>query len=83
MRHSKPLANAWRSCGGNIVQSFTWVNELVEVLRDDWQDADENPDEIEADFRQAWHEAMTGNILPIESLWDEWENSDESEFCDS
>jgi hypothetical protein len=26
--------------------------------------------EILADFRQAWHEAMTGQTLPISQLWD-------------
>jgi hypothetical protein len=24
-----------------------------------------------ADFRQAWHEAMTGQTIPISQLWDD------------
>lgn len=26
--------------------------------------------ELLADFRQAWHEAMTGQTIPIAQLWD-------------
>ena len=29
-----------------------------------------------ADFRQAWHEAMTGDIHPIEELWDDLEDNE-------
>lgn len=54
----------------DYLRALVAADALVEILRDDWQDADENPDEIEADFREAWHDAMTGNVLPIESLWD-------------
>lgn len=52
------------------LRALVAADALVEMLRDDWQDADTSPDEIEANFREAWHDALTGNVLPIESLWD-------------
>ena len=35
-------------------------------------DASLNDDDVdvEANFRQGWHEAMTGQVHPIEKLWD-------------
>ncbi|MFN6528828.1 hypothetical protein [Nostoc sp. ChiSLP03a] len=30
--------------------------------------------EVLADFRQAWHEAMTGQTIPVAQLWEELEN---------
>jgi hypothetical protein len=30
--------------------------------------------QVLADFRQAWHEAMTGQGIPIAELWQELEN---------
>lgn len=52
------------------LRALVAADALVETLHDDWQDADTTPDEIEGNFREAWHDAMTGNVLPIESLWD-------------
>ena len=54
----------------DYLRALVAADTLVEVLRDDWQDADVSADEIEAGFREAWHDAMTGNTLPIETLWD-------------
>jgi hypothetical protein len=54
----------------DYLRALVAADALVETLRDDWQDADTSSDEIEASFRKAWHDAMTGNVLPIESLWD-------------
>ena len=54
----------------DYLRALVAADALVEVLRPDWQDADESADEIETSFREAWHDAMTGNLLPIESLWD-------------
>jgi len=54
----------------DYLRALVAADALVEVLRPDWQDADESADEIETAFREAWHDAMTGNLLPIESLWD-------------
>lgn len=33
------------------------------------KDEDENESPVES-FRQAWHEAMTGQTLPVSQLWD-------------
>jgi hypothetical protein len=60
----------------DYLRALVAADALVEALRDDWQDADPNADEIEAGFREAWHDAMTGNVLPIESLWDGLDDDD-------
>ncbi len=54
----------------DYLRALVAADALVEALRDDWQNADISADEIETAFREAWHDAMTGNVLPIESLWD-------------
>jgi hypothetical protein len=48
-------------------------NNRVEVivLIPEKDDLDEpSKAEILADFRQAWHEAMTGQTIPLSQLWD-------------
>lgn len=60
----------------DYLRALVAADALVEVLRDDWQDADTSADEIEANFREAWHDAMIGNVLPIESLWDELDDDE-------
>jgi hypothetical protein len=39
-------------------------------------DAEEalSKEELLADFRQAWHEAMTGQTFPVSQLWDDLED---------
>jgi hypothetical protein len=32
---------------------------------------DDDDDDILANFRQGWHEAMTGNTHPLSELWDD------------
>jgi hypothetical protein len=54
----------------DYLRALVAADALVEVLRTDWQDADASADEIETAFREAWHDAMTGNVFPIETLWD-------------
>ena len=54
----------------DYLRALVAADALVEALRDDWQNADISADKIETAFREAWHDAMTGNVLPIESLWD-------------
>ncbi len=60
----------------DYLRALVAADALVEVLRDDWRDADTSTNEVEASFREAWHDAMTGNILPIESLWDELDDDE-------
>jgi hypothetical protein len=33
-------------------------------------EADESKETILADFRQAWHEAMTGQTVPASQIWE-------------
>lgn len=44
------------------------INEAIEIYLDELEDDEEYEDtpdeEILADFRQAWHDAMTGNVVP-------------------
>ncbi|MGJ5627844.1 hypothetical protein [Nostoc sp. CALU 1950] len=35
---------------------------------------DQSQAEVLADFRQAWHEAMTGQTIPVTQLWEGLEN---------
>ncbi|MEH2146947.1 type II toxin-antitoxin system RelN family antitoxin [Nostoc sp.] len=35
---------------------------------------DQSQTEVLADFRQAWHEAMTGQTIPVAQLWEGLEN---------
>lgn len=48
------------------------INEAIEIYLDELEDDDDEeyedtPDEeILADFRQAWHEAMTGDVIPAD-----------------
>ena len=63
----------------HYLRALAAADALVEELRPDWQDADEEAEVLEADFRQAWHEAMTGKGRPIEELWDALEEEDDAE----
>jgi hypothetical protein len=46
---------------------------LVEADADDdfIDDPEEDAIDLEADFREAWAAAMTGNVRPVEELFDE------------
>lgn len=48
-----------------VVRVIVLVNEPVEG-----EEADDNALEFSAEsFRQSWHEAMTGQTLPLSQLW--------------
>jgi hypothetical protein len=59
----------------DYLRALVAADALIEILREDWNDADESVHEIETSFREAWHDAMTGRTHPIEILW----NSDDDE----
>jgi hypothetical protein len=45
--------------------------EVIVLIQEAEIDDDETPrEEILEDFRQAWHEAMTGKTIPISQLWE-------------
>jgi hypothetical protein len=48
---------------------------LVNLDADSDQITDEKTQLI-ADFREAWHDALSGNIRPIEELWNDMDNND-------
>jgi len=48
------------------------VLQVVLISEEEAQDTSQA--EILADFRQAWHEAMTGQTIPVSQLWDGLEN---------
>jgi hypothetical protein len=47
---------------------------ILEELSEINNAADVSKSEVLEDFRQAWHEAMTGQTIPVAQLWEELEN---------
>ncbi|MCL1462900.1 hypothetical protein [Argonema galeatum] len=47
------------------VELIVLIPEAGEINEDD-----KTKEEIIADFRQAWHEAMTGQTIPVAQLWE-------------
>lgn len=45
---------------------------VVESVGDD--DNGPSKEEILGDLKQAWHEAMTGQTIPVAQLWDDLDN---------
>ena len=54
------------------VEVIVLIPETVDLDEDDTPI--ESREEILADFRQAWHEAMTGQTIPLSQLWEGIEN---------
>lgn len=48
------------------VEVIVLIQEESEVNEEE----DFSKEEILADFRQAWHEAMTGQAIPVSQLWE-------------
>jgi predicted dienelactone hydrolase len=47
------------------------VEVIVLIAEADEVDADSmSKEEVLADFRQAWHEAMTGQTVPVSQIWE-------------
>jgi len=58
---------------------ITDKNSRVEVIvlipeKAEIEEEDKPKEEILEDFRQAWHEAMTGQTIPVAQLWEELED---------
>lgn len=47
------------------VEVIVLIPEAEEINKDD-----RSNEEILADFRQAWQEAITGQIIPVAQLWE-------------
>ncbi len=48
--------------------------EVIVLIPEEEVLNDKSQEEILADLRQAWHEAMTGQTIPVAQLWEELEN---------
>lgn len=58
---------------------MTDKNSRVEVIvlipeEPEIDEEDKSTEAILEDFRQAWHEAMTGQTIPVTQLWEGLEN---------
>lgn len=53
----------------DYLRALIEADAFVEALREDWQDAERSADDIEAGFRQGWHEIATGHSLSLDELW--------------
>jgi outer membrane protein W len=51
------------------VEVIVLIPEAAEIDEDD-----KSKEAILEDFRQAWHEAMTGQTIPVAQLWEELED---------
>ncbi len=48
--------------------------EIIILIPEEEVLDDQSQAEVLADFRQAWHEAMTGQTIPVAQLWEGLEN---------
>ncbi|MFN6513855.1 MAG: hypothetical protein RMY29_005060 [Nostoc sp. CreGUA01] len=48
--------------------------EVIVLIPEEEVLDDQSQPEVLADFRQAWHEAMTGQTTPVSQLWEGLEN---------
>jgi len=67
----------------HALKSYTGDDELIldeiknhRLILEEVKPLTENSakEEIIEDFRQAWHEAMTGQTIPVSQLWEEMAN---------
>jgi hypothetical protein len=67
----------------HALESYTGDDELIldeiknqRLISEEVKPLTENSakEEIIEDFRQAWHEAMTGQTIPVSQLWEEMAN---------
>jgi len=47
------------------VEVIVLIPEVIEI-----NEEEQRKEAILADFRQAWHEAMTGQIIPVAQIWE-------------
>ncbi len=48
--------------------------EVIVLIPEQGASNDTPQAEVLADFRQAWHEAMTGQTIPVAQIWEGLEN---------
>ena len=57
-----------------LAEFVEWLDEFQESQWDKQIEEDKPKEEILEDFRQAWHEAMTGQTIPVAQIWEGIEN---------
>jgi hypothetical protein len=63
------------TCTEEQLQQIANFMESLKLRAQTFSSPDDTPKaEVLEDFRQAWHEAMTGQGTPIAQLWQELEN---------
>lgn len=63
------------TCTEEQLQQIAKFMELLKLRVQTSDSPDDTPKaQVLEDFRQAWHEAMTGQGIPIAQLWQELEN---------
>jgi hypothetical protein len=63
------------TCTEEQLQQIAKFMELLKLRVQTSDSLDDTPKaQVLEDFRQAWHEAMTGQGIPIAQLWQELEN---------
>jgi hypothetical protein len=48
--------------------------EVIVLIQEESDTDEPSKEEILTDFRQAWHEAMTGQTIPVSQLWEDMEH---------
>ena len=48
--------------------------EVIVLIQEEIDEDEPSQEELSADFRQSWHEAMTGQTIPVSQLWENLEN---------
>ncbi len=48
--------------------------EVIVLIPEEETSDDQSQAEVLTDFRQAWHQAMTGQTIPVAQLWEGLEN---------
>jgi hypothetical protein len=63
------------TCTEEQIQQIADFIESIKLSEQPSDSLDDTPkSQVLEDFRQAWHEAMTGQGIPIAQLWQELEN---------
>lgn len=53
-----------------LIPEETEINEDEDETEIDEDEDDQTKEEILENFRQAWHEAMTGKTIPVSQIWE-------------
>jgi hypothetical protein len=48
--------------------------EVIVLIPETTDDDEPSQADLLEDFKQAWHEAMTGQTIPVSQLWEDLEN---------